>query len=229
MDLAQLRQYLQESLEDRRLSRGERKTLRKIFEETGLDARERALVRKEAFSLAETHFSNPERRAILGWLEEVEHLLDAATDNPDEPSRAQVGFSPGDGCLDLLDQLLRRARATLDICVFTITDDRITRAIDSAFRRKVNVRIVSDDDKANDLGSDLYRLKEGGVPVVFDTSPHHMHHKFAIADRKTLLTGSYNWTRSAANSNEENVVVTEDQRLVSPFLKEFDRLWKTYS
>ena len=54
-----------------------------------------------------------------------------------------------------------------------------------------------------------------------------MHHKFAIADTDLLLTGSYNWTRSASTENNENVVVSNNARLVSSFQKEFDRLWRT--
>ena len=53
-----------------------------------------------------------------------------------------------------------------------------------------------------------------------------MHHKFAIFDNKTLLTGSYNWTRSAARNNEENFIVTADRLLVQRFDSEFEQLWQ---
>jgi len=53
-----------------------------------------------------------------------------------------------------------------------------------------------------------------------------MHHKFAILDGETLLTGSYNWTRGAARDNEENLVVTTDLRFIAPFVDTFDRLWE---
>ena len=43
-------------------------------------------------------------------------------------------------------------------------------------------------------------IERAGIPVAFDASEHHMHHKFAIFDGRTLLSGSYNWTRSAAIS-----------------------------
>jgi phosphatidylserine/phosphatidylglycerophosphate/cardiolipin synthase-like enzyme len=48
-----------------------------------------------------------------------------------------------------------------------------------------------------------------------------MHHKFAIADQDLLLTGSYNWTRSAATENDENIVVTNNPRLVRSFAGKF--------
>jgi hypothetical protein len=46
-------------------------------------------------------------------------------------------------------------------------------------------------------------------------------------DNTTLLTGSYNWTRSAAHDNEENFLITGDPRFVAAFGRQFERLWKT--
>jgi phosphatidylserine/phosphatidylglycerophosphate/cardiolipin synthase-like enzyme len=40
------------------------------------------------------------------------------------------------------------------------------------------------------------------------------HHKFALFDNARLLTGSYNWTRSAPEHNHENFVVTNSRKLV---------------
>jgi mitochondrial cardiolipin hydrolase len=52
-----------------------------------------------------------------------------------------------------------------------------------------------------------------------------MHHKFAVFDARTLLTGSYNWTRSADEYNKDNFLVTDDPHLVQAFSATFDRLW----
>jgi phosphatidylserine/phosphatidylglycerophosphate/cardiolipin synthase-like enzyme len=52
-----------------------------------------------------------------------------------------------------------------------------------------------------------------------------MHHKFAIVDNTVVVTGSYNWTRSAALYNHENIVVTSAKPIVAGFCEEFDRLW----
>jgi hypothetical protein len=58
-----------------------------------------------------------------------------------------------------------------------------------------------------------------------DRSSFHMHHKFAVVDDRILLTGSYNWTRGAADNNEENLIVTDDPRFVKPYVEEFARLY----
>ena len=62
--------------------------------------------------------------------------------------------------------------------------------------------------------------------VKVDDSPHHMHHKFALFDRQTLATGSYNWTRGAAEKNQENLVLLQDSRLIAKFSREFEKIWK---
>jgi phosphatidylserine/phosphatidylglycerophosphate/cardiolipin synthase-like enzyme len=110
--------------------------------------------------------------------------------------------------------------------VFTITDDRITAAILEAHRRQIGLRIVTDNEKALDPGSDVERLRQAGVPLRIDRTPCHMHHKFALFDGELLLNGSYNWTRSAAENNEENLIVTSEPRLLKEFAGVFDQLWR---
>jgi phosphatidylserine/phosphatidylglycerophosphate/cardiolipin synthase-like enzyme len=117
------------------------------------------------------------------------------------------------------------ARRSADLCVFTITDDRITRALLDAHRRGVRVRLVTDNDKACDRGADIQQIEVAGVAVKVDRTPFHMHHKFAIFDGVRLLNGSYNWTRGAANDNEENLIDTGDPRLLAAFQRRFDELW----
>jgi cardiolipin hydrolase len=55
-----------------------------------------------------------------------------------------------------------------------------------------------------------------------------MHHKFAIIDNKLLLSGSFNWTRQAITGNHENVLITNNQDILSPYMEEFKRLWKLF-
>lgn len=54
-----------------------------------------------------------------------------------------------------------------------------------------------------------------------------MHQKFAVIDRKVVLTGSYNWTVSADNYNSENLLLFRDAGpLAEEYRKEFFRLWE---
>ncbi len=91
------------------------------------------------------------------------------------------------------------------------------------------MRVISDNEKQFDEGSDIRQLLEAGVPLRIDDSPFHMHHKFALFDGRLLLNGSFNWTRSASTSNEENLLVIDNAQLVGSYLAEFEELWKRYA
>ena len=137
----------------------------------------------------------------------------------------QVYFSPGEDCVNHIIDLINEAYNQIDICVFTISDDRISRAIVDAMKNGVEIRIISDNFKVEDTGSDIEDLSRVGIPVKLDTTENHMHHKFMIIDKKIVLTGSYNWTRSAALYNQENIISTDDEEVVSKFSNEFEKLW----
>lgn len=135
-------------------------------------------------------------------------------------------FSPGDACGKHIRSLMREAQERLDICVFTISDNDIADAIKNAFDRGINVRIVTDNDKLWDEGSDIKALYEHGIEVKIDQTDYHMHHKFMVVDGHTVLTGSYNWTRSAAQFNHENIISFTDRQVSQKFSAEFEKLWE---
>eukprot|EP01025_Chloroclados_australasicus_P026660 TRINITY_DN26477_c0_g1_i1.p2 TRINITY_DN26477_c0_g1~~TRINITY_DN26477_c0_g1_i1.p2 ORF type:complete len:189 (+),score=18.27 TRINITY_DN26477_c0_g1_i1:150-716(+) len=137
-------------------------------------------------------------------------------------------FSHANTSLVHLIKLLLHARQSIDVCVFTITCNDIAQALKQAHKDGVHVRIITDDDQATTQGSDAVDLKKGGIQVKTDDSPYHMHHKFCIIDGKTLVNGSFNWTRQAVLHNQENIVFVEDQRLIRPFRQKFEQMWKTF-
>ena len=55
-----------------------------------------------------------------------------------------------------------------------------------------------------------------------------MHHKFIVIDERILINGSFNWTRTAALGNKENVMIIEDVVITRQFLAEFEKLWKEF-
>lgn len=223
-------EILLRTLDDGRLSRSERKVLTALLTEQRQDTDLLDYFRHRAFEVARRQVARPKAVHTLEWLEEViKALAHARVAGDDEPPLAEALFSPGDRCRRRIISLIDRCRASADICVFTITDDRISAAILEAHRRGVRVRIISDDEKSTDRGSDVLDLERAGITLRLDDSEAHMHHKFAIFDHHFLVTGSYNWTRSAATSNEENIVVSNDPRFITSFGRTFDGLWQEYA
>jgi phosphatidylserine/phosphatidylglycerophosphate/cardiolipin synthase-like enzyme len=217
---------LSESLEDRRLSREERHDLKAMLGDDALSSEERAFVRNRVFAVARAASELEPSTEILVWAHDVIKSVEA---NRSEASQMNLSFSPGEDCLATIVRLLRWCKSSADICVFTITDNRVSGAIAECAKRGVLVRVISDNDKSGDTGSDVANLDRQGIAVRLDQSEAHMHHKFAVFDKAKALTGSYNWTRSAATSNRENILVTDDPRAVEGFGREFERLWKAFA
>ncbi|NWI71288.1 PLD6 hydrolase, partial [Todus mexicanus] len=131
-----------------------------------------------------------------------------------------------------LSRLLRRllsARSSLELCVFAFSSPQLGRAVLLLHRRGVRVRVVTDAQYMALHGSQIGRLRLAGIPVRHDQERGFMHHKFAIVDRRMLITGSLNWTTEAIQSNRENVMVVEDEEYVKLFLEEFEKIWEEYN
>jgi phosphatidylserine/phosphatidylglycerophosphate/cardiolipin synthase-like enzyme len=228
MNPADLDALLRQSLADHKLSGSEKQALTG-FTLSHIDSdQDRAVARSRAFDVARQAATDDEARRVLSWLEDVLKVVAPSGSGPPNPATApsEACFSPGEGCLRMIASRFSTARRSADLCVFTVTDDRITRAILDAHRRGVAVRLITDNEKAFDTGSDVQQIAAAGVAVKVDRTPFHMHHKYAIFDGARLLNGSYNWTRGAANDNEENLIDTGDPRLLEAFRRHFEALWE---
>lgn len=226
IDFSELDRLLRDSAADAVLDDAEKFELREIG--SGLSRDRVRYLRNRAFALVRERRAEPQavQLDLLRWLEQVVRTLDAGADPP--PVEADAYFAPGDDCLRRLRELCLGAKRTIDVCVYTIADDRLCDALLDAHRRGIAVRILSDDHKVHDAGSDVLRLRDRGLDVRLDDTAFHMHHKFALFDRQRLASGSFNWTRSASEGNEENLVVTDDARLVRAFAAHFDGLWEKF-
>ncbi len=222
-------EYFEKTLEDNKFTKAERKALEQVILEQSPNKRQLSVLRSKVFDLAEEKFSGHSAKLILEWLEVATKILyQQNAKRSSASSNSKIYFSPGEECLNAILYEIERCKSSLDVCVFTITDDRIARALIAAHRRGVEVRIISDDDKRLDKGSDIQKMADAGVPTKIDDTPNHMHHKYCVMDNKRVLTGSYNWTRSAERYNHENIIILDDMKAVNSFSNEFDRLWAEF-
>lgn len=215
---------LENTFQDQKIDSLEKATLFDTFKP--LSEEQRAFVRNRAFDIAKQFSRKNQGEPPYKWLEQIIKCLDNSSPLA---SNSSVYFSPGEDCLSALLGIILGATQRLDICVFTISDNRLRDALLNADKRGVAIRIITDNDKTEDQGSDVEDLIRAGLAVRMDETRHHMHHKFAIADRKQLATGSFNWTRSASKFNHENILIMNDETVVVQFEQEFDRLWQEFA
>lgn len=227
MENKELEQFLKDALADFILSQSERTRLRELL--PTLNSEQSGFLRNRAFSLVrEQLILMPQNlQLILKWLEMVIKTLNTA--NQQRITHSSAYFSPGESCRERICTLLSQSNQCVDICVFTIADDTITEAILKAHQRQIQIRIITDNDKSDDAGSDIDYLLSKGINIVADNSPYHMHHKFAIFDNQYLLNGSFNWTRSASLHNCENILITDSPALLKSYQQEFTRLWQRFN
>jgi mitochondrial cardiolipin hydrolase len=219
---------LARTADDDHLSRGERSALSAQLRDAKLSNSDLAFLRNQAFDIAREKLPTSTHE-VLEWLQDI---VKQVTPKAKKPAKSASGdiheiyFSPGNDCLYAIKDALRDVRKTLDICVFTITDNRIVDDIMDAHTRGVRVRVLTDNDKLHDAGSDIARIARAGIPVRTDDTEDHMHHKFAIFDQSLVIGGSYNWTRGAASGNHENIVIDSSAPVVAAFCAEFASLWE---
>jgi len=214
---------LTQSIEDDFLSKAERKSLKERIAELPLNEQQLNFLRGKVYELANEKVTPVNYRFMVEWIKDANSAL-SITNKP--TSTSDAFFSPGDTCRNVIIQQIRSAVNQLQICVFTISDDMITDAIVTSHKRGTRIKIITDNDKSLDEGSDIEQLANAGIDVKIDRTPNHMHHKFMLVDGKTLITGSYNWTRSAARFNHENILLTTEAGVIKSFVKEFDQLWQ---
>ncbi len=149
----------------------------------------------------------------------------------DEDIALRLFFSPSAGSLHSLQgtdgsivQDIDHARQQLRVAIYELTNDAIRDALADAYRRGVDVKIVTDDKER--YSEDMKVLAAAGIPIETDEDNHAlMHDKFMVIDGQTVWTGSANYTYYAFYRNDENLVRIQSPQVARAYLQEFDELF----
>ncbi|MFH1416654.1 MAG: phospholipase D-like domain-containing protein [Elusimicrobiota bacterium] len=145
--------------------------------------------------------------------------------------RIDVYFSPytGNSNTDtsmVLEGLIDNATHSVFFSMFEFSnsESRLKTAVKEAHQNGLEVKGIVEAANAADLQSELSLL---GLDVVLDANDGLMHHKFCVIDYGTdhpkLITGSYNWTPSARDTNDENFLVIHSAQVAKLFWEEFQK------
>ncbi len=131
---------------------------------------------------------------------------------------------------DITCGFIHRTTQTIDFLMYALTDPRVAKELIEAHQRGIRVRGVVDKLQAAGRYSKVEQLREAGIEVREDSQEGSMHHKLAICDidvwtLRAVLSGSYNWTESAAKRNDENAVILRNKEECDKAQTEFNRLW----
>lgn len=140
-------------------------------------------------------------------------------------AKTEVYFSLYDNPQKEIIKNINQAESFINIAMYIFTDREIALPLVKARERGVKVRLYLDKDQVGYKYSQSRFLVQKGIKTRISTNNYIMHNKFAIIDNCLLLTGSYNWTFSANNRNDENLMVINDPEIIEIFQNQFANLW----
>ena len=132
-------------------------------------------------------------------------------------------FFPNLSNIGKMKKYIQKAKKTIDLCIFSFSNDDLSGEIIEAHKRGVKVRIVTDDEAMKNKGADAQKCADEGIEVRTDNAEqYHMHNKYMVCDSFYVVTGSFNWTFQAGKSNQENVIVVDDEFIVTKYNENFN-------
>jgi phosphatidylserine/phosphatidylglycerophosphate/cardiolipin synthase-like enzyme len=137
----------------------------------------------------------------------------------------QVLFASEDDVIEHIVPLIERAESSIRFMAFSFTHDDLGAAVLARAKAGVDVRGIFETRGSETEYSELGTLYCAQVPVRQDGNPGTFHHKVFVIDGHTLVTGSLNFSENADESNDENVVIVNNQDIAAQYLQEFDRRW----
>jgi len=132
-------------------------------------------------------------------------------------------FAPEDEFMAKLVNYVQGAAKSVHFMAYTYTHDDLSAAMIARAKNGVEVQGVIEARGATQ-GS-LVDLFCAGLPVKTDGNPYNMHHKVIIIDGETVITGSFNFTKSADTVNDENVLVIHSPAVAALYEQEFQRIY----
>jgi phosphatidylserine/phosphatidylglycerophosphate/cardiolipin synthase-like enzyme len=166
-------------------------------------------------------------------------------------TRVLVQFSPTsrqqaweDSSNGSIGKLIGTSKQQVDFALFVFSESGLGSILQAQSQRGIKIRGTVDRqfayreyssaltlmgvDGANPCqatGNNLHPLDTIGVPTL--PLGDLLHHKFAIIDQRTVITGSHNWSNAANYHNDETLLVIQDNPTVAAqFDREFNRLYE---
>ena len=120
----------EKSFEDHLLTRNERKAISLSLGESDLSHHDKNRVRAWLFDQSKKWIREHPPILVMEWLEEALKLLMRTESQPKNSSTvSKAYFSPGESPRQAILDFIRNSRKYLDVCVFTISDNVVSKAL----------------------------------------------------------------------------------------------------
>ena len=134
-------------------------------------------------------------------------------------------FEPEGNVRARILSLLDEADTSIYVMAFVFTDTDLADALIDRYQAGIDVVAIVEARNIESPGSDVDTLRRAGVEVLEDGNPYMMHHKVILVDEEVVVTGSYNFSASAAERNDENSLIVHSPEVAARYVEEF---WRVY-
>jgi len=139
-----------------------------------------------------------------------------------ETADVSVCFTPGNACDMRLISEINSAKHTIEVQAYQLTSPSIEIALANAYESRVKVRIILDKSQLRGRYPSAIYFHNMGIPTWIDNKVRIAHNKVMIIDGKEVITGSYNYSRSAQNNNAENMVIIKSSSVATEYHQNFE-------
>ena len=138
----------------------------------------------------------------------------------------RIIFAPEADEIGALIAEIESAAQSIRFMTFVFSLDELAAAmLKQAASHDVSIQGVFEHRNSTASWSQLPALHCAGAAVRQDGNRYVLHHKVIIIDDHTVITGSFNFSRSAATNNDENIVIIRHAAIAELYLKEWQRVW----
>ena len=156
----------------------------------------------------------------------IEDIIRIGVDDKEGKSGISIIFAPEADEIAALRAAIQAAQSSIHFMSFVFSLDELAEAmLEKLDDPNFVLRGVFEKRNSTASWSQLPRLHCAGVQPRQDGNPYTLHHKVIIIDDDTVVTGSFNYSNSAAQKNDENIVIIRDQVIASLYLEEWRRVW----
>lgn len=147
----------------------------------------------------------------------------------------------------LIGQFLNTATRSVDLALFVFSEQRLANILETSHQQNVQIRALIDPSFAfrtysevlDMMGvalSDNCKYEKNNRPwqniIATVGTPQlpqgdSLHHKFAVVDKRIVITGSHNWSAAANAKNDETLLILQNSTVAAHYVQEFERLYAT--
>ncbi len=133
--------------------------------------------------------------------------LSPATAAEYAPAQAAVYFSPAGGATAAVVAAIQAAKQQILLQAYRFTSAPIAKALVEAHQRGVQVSAILDKSNITAQYSTATFLRNAGITPLIDAEHAMAHNKVLVIDQTVLITGSFNFSKAAEESNAANLLV----------------------